>query len=454
MNKLFLLLFPFLLFSSLFYISCENKHIDEPKKDEIYLVGYETVPLKSEITSVQPMTGIVFWPAQAKSRHATYGNSITLEFSYCLPSDVVKGKKDGTIQYDWSSFETLLNDISSRGHQAIVRFRYEYPNSNTNGVKGGTAVPAYIKELPHYNETYSANPGGDGPTYYADWSNSELQWFTKQFYSDFAKKYENDVRIAFLQVGFGHWSEYHIYGSMLNIGVNFPSHSYQKEFLTHLNTTFRNIPWSISIDAADKKYSPIANNSELLNLNFGLFDDSFMHRTHDISQGSGYNEKCWIEIGTDRWKKSPAGGEISYYTRDDQRNFLNKEGMYGFTWEEASAKYHISYIIGNDAPGSTHGTAERIKEAGIASGYTFKIEDFKMKNDTVAVKITNSGIAPIYRDAYVTINGTRSTYSLKSLLPDSTQWLKIPFDKKQPILSIECDYLLPNKKIEFKANIK
>lgn len=442
---------------SLLIIACTGKelpgNITDPDAD-IYLEGYHTYPLTQEINTVQPMTGIVFWPAQAKSRHAAYGNAISLEFSYCLPSDVVTGKSGDHILYDWTSFENLLNDISGRYHQAIVRFRYEYPSATTGGVKGGTAVPAYIKALSDYHETYSANPGGDGPTYYADWSNPELQWFTKQFYTDFAARYDNDPRIAFVQAGFGHWSEYHIYGTGLKPGVNFPTHQYQAEFLTHLDSVFKVMPWSISIDAADKSYTPIVNADSLLKLGFGLFDDSFMHSKHEISQGDGYNERCWISIGTDRWKKAPAGGEISYYTASDQKNFLNPEGMYGFTWEEAASKYHMTYIIGNDAPGSAYATPERMKEAALAAGYHFKIADFRIKGDSSAVKITNAGIAPIYKDAYVAVNGIRSAKSLKSLLPDSTMWVKIPSGGKEPVVSIESDYVLPDKKISFEANVK
>lgn len=443
-----------LLFCFFTDIGCNPIEEITQNTDDIYLAGYNKVALQSEITTVQPMSGIVFWPAQAKSRNSTYGSSISLEFSYCLPSDVVTGKADGKIQYDWSSFEALLNDIASRGHQAIIRFRYEYPNATTSGIKGGTAVPAYIKSLPDYHETYNANAGGDGATYYADWSNNELQWFTKQFYTDFAAKYDQDVRIAFVQIGFGHWSEYHIYGTALRAGINFPSHDYQTEFLTHVNSVFNHTPWSISIDAADKTYTPIVNSKSLMHLSFGLFDDSFMHSQHEIAQGDGYNENCWMAIGTDRWKKAPAGGEISYYTKNDQRNFLNPAGMYGFTWEQAASKYHVTYILGNDAPGTTYGTPERIKEAGIASGYSFRIDDFRVKGDSSAVKITNTGVAPIFRNAYVAVNGVRSDYNLTQLLPDSSVWTKIPTGGMKPVLSIECDHLLPGKKIEFDANIQ
>ena len=213
-----------------------------------------SVALNKEIETLEPMKGIVFWPDQAKDQKDLQ-KSISLEFSYCLPCAVVKGKTDDKIDYDWSSFEKMLDDIASRGHQAIVRFRIEYPSATitnasgcTEKVKGATAVPNYIKANKSYTETYSEDPGGDGPTYYADWSNKELLWFYKQFYTDFAAEYDKDPRIAFVQAGFGHWGEYHIYGTKLNFGVNFATKDYQAEFLTHLDSLFKETPWSISIE--------------------------------------------------------------------------------------------------------------------------------------------------------------------------------------------------------------
>ena len=89
---------------------------------------WRPVEFSREITHVQPMTGLVLWPDEARDRDAEYGRSIQLEFSYCLPCKVVKGcNEDGTIIYDWSWFDNLLADVAGRGPQLICRFRYEYP---------------------------------------------------------------------------------------------------------------------------------------------------------------------------------------------------------------------------------------------------------------------------------------------------------------------------------------
>lgn len=91
---------------------------------------WRTVALKRAITHPQPMTGLVLWPEEARRRDADYGQTVQLEFAYCLPCKVVKGcEADGTIVYDWSWFERVLDDVASRGHQLIARFRYEYPSS-------------------------------------------------------------------------------------------------------------------------------------------------------------------------------------------------------------------------------------------------------------------------------------------------------------------------------------
>ena len=64
---------------------------------------WQSVALTRQITHPQPMTGLVLWPDEARDMNATYGETIQLEFSYCLPCKVVTGcGDDGTIEYDWS----------------------------------------------------------------------------------------------------------------------------------------------------------------------------------------------------------------------------------------------------------------------------------------------------------------------------------------------------------------
>lgn len=415
--------------------------------------AWKPMELKSAITHPQPMTGLVLWPGEARQRHQTYGETIQLEFSYCLPCKVVKGcRDDGTIEYDWSWFDSILDDVSSRGHQLIARFRYEYPSSrDVDGNRGTTAVPDYIKQRDDYSETFADNPN-DGPTWYADWSNAELQRFTLQFYTDFAKRYAHDARLAFLEVGFGHWSEYHIYATPLELGKNFPSKEFQKRFFEHMSTVMTDIPWAVSVDAGDSHYSPVPDDSTLLALRFGAFDDSFMHKGHELSSGGGFNERCWQHIGKEtRWQTGPCGGEISYYSRNDQKSFLSPDGLYGHTWEEQAAKYHITFMIANDAPRGGIATPERFREGSMATGYRFVVKKCETNGTATRLLVTNEGVAPIYRDAWFAVGDTRSATSLRSLLPGEERWVEIP--AKGSNIHIVSDCILSQQTIEFDADI-
>ncbi|MGE4288699.1 MAG: T9SS type A sorting domain-containing protein [Salinivirgaceae bacterium] len=388
--------------------------------------NFENIELHAEITSVQPMTGIVFWSNSSNNNT----DAISLEFSYMLFSEVVK---DSGV-YVWDKVEEKLNDIASRNHQAIFRFRYVYP-----GYK--TSVPAYILNRNDYNETVGLSEGRT--TYFPDWENEELMRFTLEFYKEFSARYDNDPRLAFIQVGFGLWGEYHIYDGPFVLGKTFPSKAFQEQFFYNLDSCFENIPWSISIDAADDTYSPFESHPELKDLKFGLFDDSFMHSSH-----SGYNTTCWNFFDRNRYQSSPGGGEFSYYSNYDQAHVLDyPDGPYGKPFETFARDFHISYMIGNDQP--NYQSMERIKEASMASGYRFKIVSLKTTTDSSVFEILNFGVAPIYYDAYIAVNGVKSSESLKYLAPGQTKVFSVPAGAKNAEITIESEKLVPGQKIEF-----
>ncbi len=392
--------------------------------------NFVDIRIDTLITQVQPMTGIVFWQGQYTEVGA---EAISMEFSYMLYNDVVS---DSGV-YNWDVVDDKLADIASRRHQAIFRFRYVYPGYET-------AVPDYIKQLDDYHETEGISEGKT--TWFPDWTHAELQRFTLEFYTKFAERYDNDPRLAFIQVGFGLWAEYHIYDGPFELGVTFPSKEFQEDFFRHLDTTFVLIPFSCSIDAADDTYSPFEENPELLNIHFGNFDDSFMHE--GFGEPGEYNTESWNFFGRDRYRTSPAGGEFSYYTDYDQQHVLDwPDGPYGKPFEYFAKDFHISYIIGNDQP--NYQTTARIKQASLASGYKFKIVSFKSKSDSSVVIVTNSGVAPIYYNAYITVNGMRSPQSLKLLSPGDTLACSVSAGGDEPVLTIESDRLVPGQSIGY-----
>ncbi len=411
----------------LFVTMC--KVVEEEQIPEEELETEINVSLSSKVDSVQPFTGLVVW--EDSSYAAT--DAIQLEFSYMLYNDIVSSKGE----YNWTKVERVLNKIAANGHQAILRFRFTYP-----GYK--TSVPDYIKNNKGYNETKAKSEGLT--TYFPDWSFKELEDFTLEFYTKFADKYDDDPRLAYLQTGFGLWAEYHIYDGPMELGRTFPSKEFQKKFFEHLDEKFKKLYWSVSIDAAIEERTPLKANPSILDIDFGLFDDSFLNKEHD-----GYNRNCFDFFDIERYKKAPMGGELSYYTDYDQEHALDVNGPHGISFEAMSETYHISYMIGSDQP--NYQPMSRIKEAGMNIGYKFRIKSFKATSVYSKIIVENYGIAPLYYDAYITINGIRADESLKLLLPGEEKEYEIKSGGDTPKLTIECDKLVSGQTIQFDANL-
>jgi hypothetical protein len=395
---------------------------------------YRNIRLKSAVTDVQPMTGIVFW---TNNEAYVDSDAISLEYSYMAYNDIATSES----VYDWSTVDRLLDQVAARGHQVILRFFYVFPGYPTT-------VPDHIKGMEGYSETSGIGDGIDH-TWYPDWSHPALMNFTLDFFTELARRYDDDPRLAFLEVGFGLWAEYHIYDGPLELGATFPSKAFQTAFLQHLNGQFKTLRWSISIDAADDQTTPLADDPDLKALGFGLFDDSFMHAEHD-----GYNRSCFEVFGLDRYEHAPVGGEFSYYTDHDQQYALAPDGPHGIPFETFSADYHVTFMIGNDQP--DYQPLDRIREAGLATGYRFAITAFTSSPADTRVTVLNSGVAPIYYDAYVSVNGVRADASLKGLLPGSQQEFIIRPGSEAGDdlrLRIECDRLVQGQQIQYDADL-
>jgi len=387
------------------------------------------IPLQSHLKHVQPMTGLVFW--EDSGRNQT--DAIQLEYSYMRYGDVVSRQGE----YDWAPVEKKLKAIASRQHQAILRFYFVYPGDPST-------VPAYIKALPDYKETTALSE--KKTTGFPDWSHPELKRFVKEFYTRFAERYDRDPRLAFLQTGFGLWAEYHIYDGPFKLGGTFPDKAFQAEFLQHLAGTFKFTPWSISVDAADEEVAPLAGNAELLKLPFGLFDDSFLCKQH-VKE----NEQNWNALDRERWRRAPAGGEFSYYNKRDQKLALAPDGPNGVSFETAARDFHISYMIGSDQP--QYQPMTRIREAGLACGYKFRVTKFQAGDQLARVTVANVGFAPIYHDAYAAVNGVRASRSLKGLAPGASAIFDIASGGTSPRFAIESDRLVTGQSIEYEADL-
>ncbi|MBN2412641.1 DUF4832 domain-containing protein [candidate division KSB1 bacterium] len=391
---------------------------ETPGKNE-----FQTVPLQSQITHVQPMTGIVLWEQLNKKDT----DAIQMEYSYMRYNDVVKEKG----VFDWTVVEQKLNSAASRSHQSILRFWDTYPGRESS-------VPDYIKALPDYKNIVAKSENRD--TGFPDWSHPEYQRFFLEFYQKFAEKYDHDPRLAFLETGFGLWSEYHIYDPEEIPGKNFPGLDFQAKYFRHLDTLFQETPWMISQDAHPEARSPFAGQPDLLNIKFGIFDDSF-----HLAWKPGYNYEGWEFFGLKRYEESPAGGEI-LFPNQERSDYVDSN------WTKESRRFGITFMICEQWLRWI--TIDRLRQHSMDCGYKFKVTDFKTSDNSAIVTVQNTGVAPIYYDAFVTVNGVRSTESLKYLQAGESRLFHVQAGGKNPKLTIECDRLVPGQKIEYDADIK
>jgi hypothetical protein len=327
------------------------------------------------IVPVQPMTSVVLW----SDNEQVATDAIQLEYSYVRYDAVATGPNPDA--WDWSPVEKLLAAAATRRHQQIVRLYFDYPGEKSS------AVPAYIKALPGYRDVVAQSE--KQPTGFCDWGHVALQDFAIDFNKRMAARYDNDPRLAYVQVGFGLWSEYHIYDGPFELGKTFPDFAYQKRFLLAMSTIWRQTPWMISIDAADKEVTPIVNDPSLLSLPFGVFDDSFLCRQH-----AKENARNWLALSPDRWQRAPAGGEFSYYNKKDQKQALSAAGPNGEPFIQAAARFHLSFIIGDDQP--KYAGLETVKKASQVMGYKFRVISAEQNDQETKIIMTNDGIAPCY----------------------------------------------------------
>ncbi len=376
---------------------------------------------------VRPGCGLVLWD----DHELVDTEAIQLEYSY-LPYNAV-ATAAAPEQWHWAAIEDKLSATAARHHQLILRPYLVYPGQPA-------AVPAFVAASPGYQQ----RPGVSEklPTGFPDWSNPVLQQFMLDFQREFSKRYDQDPRLAYVQVGFGLWSEYHIYDGPFKKGETFPDDTYQGQFLQEMAKCWIHTPWMISIDAADAEIAPVTQDPVLLALPFGCFDDSFLCKQH-----AQENAPNWLAMGAERWRKAPAGGEFSYYNKRDQKLALAEMGPHDERFEHAAQRFHLSFIIGSDQP--QHAGMERVRAAGAALGYRFEIRRAEANGQSTRVVIANTGIAPAYQDIWPALGSVRSPVSLRELQPGEERTCDIPTVADPSSFQLSADRLVPGQRIGF-----
>jgi hypothetical protein len=114
-----------------------------------------------------------------------------------------------------------------------------------------------------------------------------------------------------------------------------------------------------------------------------------------------------------------------------------------------TAKFHVSFMIGDDQ--LRFQQEDRVKQAGMSTGYRFRLARFETNGQVVRGTVENVGIAPIYYDAYPVVAGKQLDQSLKGLLSGRILQFQLQANDAQPSFSIACKRLVDGQEIQWET---
>jgi Domain of unknown function (DUF4832) len=334
-----------------------------------------------------PLKGLVPYQADVRSRFPH-----SLEFNYVAYASLVKGYTT----FDWAPLERMLDDIASRGHQAVFRIYLEYPNKKRTIpdflIRDGLKVHTYL------NTNTQPFPPSEVET--PDYEDPNLRRSLQSFIAALGRKYDGDPRIGFITAGLlGTWGEWHTHPR----NELFASKVVQTEVLDAYEAAFKTTPILLRYPSGtdDARKAPNAER------NFGYHDDSFAWAT----LATGRKQDNWFYMAAlkaagpaaeSRWKTHPIGGEIrpeAWGKVFDE----NPEVPQIQDFAKCVEATHASWLM-DSGMFRTQQEPERIRRAADhvrRMGYEFHCPTVTLGNITdrrlsVFVEVENRGVAPFY----------------------------------------------------------
>lgn len=336
-----------------------------------------------------PLKGLV--PYQADVRDF-FPHS--LEFNYLPYSALVKGYE----KFDWTPLEKMLDDIASRGHQAVFRIFLEYPGKKDVIpkflLKDGLKVTKW-----RYTET---QPHPPAPIETPDYEDKNLRRSLKNFLAAMGAKYDGDPRIGYITAGLlGTWGEWHNYPRE----ELFASKAVQLEILDAYEAAFKVTPVLLRYPIGDQDDQKAKNADR----QFGYHDDSFAWATlHTGRKGDEWFYMTALKDAgreaEEKWRTCPIGGEIrpeAWGRVFDDRPGIKNAQNFG----DCVQATHATWLM-DSGMFEKQQSADRIARAEAQvrrMGYEFHapavtIGEVQAGRLEIKLEIENRGIAPFYYD--------------------------------------------------------
>lgn len=311
--------------------------------------------------------------------------------------------------FDWSALEYRLNIVASRGHQAVLRFYYDYPGEESG-------IPQFLLDagvrVRAYDEPEDLGGGGLCP----DYADPVMRESMKEFITEFGKRYDGDPRIGFITEGLlGFWGEWHNWPFDTDIADGKPDWTIPAEVFEEVYTAFDEAFDTTSLLVREPKEG--VDNAKY---GTGYHDDSFAYAT--LSQAKGGQEWSYmsklINLGVENtWETAPIGGEVypplqsmyfleEYYKvapnpdTDPNADMVNRQD-----WDACVEESHASFLLCDAVKNYSGAARENAIEAAKSLGYDMQVSAAyfadSMKADSslkLNVDIKNIGVAPFYYD--------------------------------------------------------
>jgi len=373
----------------------------------VYSLGRSASPTNNPLKGFMPYSG----------NYTTFPHS--MEWNYLS----LRALMNGPTNFDWSSLETLLNTVASRGHQTVFRVYLDYPGKSVG-------IPQYLLDAGLATHSYT-DYGNNGKSVSPDYENPLLRQAVTNFIAALGARYDGDPRIGFITVGLlGFWGEWHTYPHT----EWFASETTQNQVLTAFTNAFRQTRLLC-------RYPNITGSLSPATLPIGYHDDSFAFSTiappswHFLGQMAGVGE-------TNKWRTQPIGGEVRPEVQSCMWDTNNTSCVpSGQAFDLCVDLSHASWMLNHGAfsPGFT-GDQKALALAGSARlGYELYVSNAVLVDASVSgslrvdLQLRNTGVAPFYYDWPVQLGARNSsnvlvktwttTWKLPSLLPAATNTL-------------------------------
>jgi hypothetical protein len=320
-------------------------------------------------------------------------------------------------KYDWESFEKKWDSPLAHGKHVILRLFLEYPNEPTG-------LPQWIIDSGVKLTPYDTKEVGKGLC--PDWDDPKFLEPLLRFIGAFGKRYNNNPRVAFIQLGtLGFWGEWHTW-PVNNLMASVET---QKKVVAAYKSAFPDVP-------IHARYPHEATNHPYL----GYHDDMIPEDSLDDADWK-FLASLKKAGRTQNWKTAPFGGEMV----PGQATKWLGEGWE--TLQKSVEALHFSWI-GPYCPANEKSlTPEQKNRANSLvqrMGYSFKLTQLTYRTDSTGVlriKLDgiNEGVAPFYRNWPVEIgvldeDGRDVTLIRPNV--DIRRWLPGPFSLNASLLGI------------------